>query len=60
MKPGAVLTNYLVNDVRDRDLVGLRIRNTENVQHKVVGISLRRRDQIKPDVHAWQSRSEQC
>ena len=26
------------------DLVGLRIRNTENVQDKVVGISFRRRD----------------
>jgi len=44
------LTNYLVNDVHDRDLVGLRIRNTENVQDKVVGISLRRLDQLKPDV----------
>jgi len=31
-------------------LVGLRIRNTENVQDKVVGISFRRRDQLKPDV----------
>jgi len=36
--------------VRDRDLVGLRIRNTENVQDKVVGISFRRRDQLKPEV----------
>jgi hypothetical protein len=44
------LTNYLVYDVHDRDLVGLRIRNTENVQDKVVCISLRRRDQLKPDV----------
>ena len=34
----------------DRDLVGLRIRNTENVRDKVVGIILRRRDQLKPDV----------
>ena len=34
----------------DRDLVGLRIRNTENVQDKVVDISLRRRDQLKADV----------
>ena len=33
------LTNYLVHDVDNRDLVGLRIRNTENVQDKVVGIS---------------------
>jgi hypothetical protein len=40
------LTNYIVNDVRDRHLVGLRIRNTENVQDKVVGISFRRRDQL--------------
>ena len=31
-------------------MVGLRIRNTKNVQDKVVGISLRRRDQLKPDV----------
>ena len=44
------LTNYLLDDVHDRDLVGLRIRNTENVQDKVVGISLSRRDQLKPDV----------
>ena len=46
----AALTNYLVDDMHDRDLVGLRIRNTENVQDKVVGISLRRRDQLKRDV----------
>ena len=44
------LRNYLVNDVPERDLVGLRIRNTENVEDKVVGISLRRSDQLKPDV----------
>ena len=44
------LTNYIVDKVPDRDLVGLRIRNTENVQDKVVGISLRRRDQFKADV----------
>jgi len=44
------LTNYLVDKVPDRDLVGLRIRNTENVQDKVVGISLRRRDQLKANV----------
>jgi hypothetical protein len=36
--------------VPDRDLAGLRVRNTENVQDKVVGISLRRRDHFKPDV----------
>ena len=44
------ITDYLVDKVPDRDLVGLRIRNTENVQDKVAGISLRRRDQLKPDV----------
>ena len=32
------LTNYLVDEVAERDLVGLRIRNTRNVQDKVVGI----------------------
>ena len=36
--------------MHDRDLVGLTIRNTENVQDKVFGISLRRRGQLKPDV----------
>jgi len=44
------LTDYLIDDVLGRDLVGLRIRNTENVEHKVLGISLRRRDKLKPDV----------
>ena len=42
--------NYLVDEVPDRNLVGLRIRNTENVQDNLVGISLRRRDQFQPDV----------
>jgi hypothetical protein len=44
------LTNYLVDKVQDRDFVGLSFRNTENVQDKVIGISLRRRDQLKADV----------
>jgi len=44
------LTNYLVDKVPDRHLVGLRIRNIENVQDKMVGIRLRRRDQFKADV----------
>jgi hypothetical protein len=44
------LTNYLVGEVPGRDLVGLRIRNTENVADKVVGISISRRDQFKPNV----------
>jgi len=33
-----------------RELVGLRIRNTENLQVKVVGIGLHRWDKLKPDV----------
>ena len=32
------------------ELVGSRIRNTENVQDNWVGINFRRRDQLKPDV----------
>jgi hypothetical protein len=44
------LTNYLVDKVPDRDLVGLSICNTGNMQDKVVGISLCRRDQLKADV----------
>ena len=44
------LTNYLVNVVPGRNLGGLRIRKTENLQNKVVGISLRCRDQFKSHV----------
>ena len=44
------MNNYLVIDVRDSDLVGLRIRNTENVKDKVVGISFRHRLELKPDL----------
>ena len=44
------LTNYLVDAVADTDLVGVRIRNTGNIQDKVVGISFRRREQMKPDL----------
>ena len=33
------LSNFLVDYVRDRDLVGLRIQNTDNVRAKVLGIS---------------------
>ena len=49
------LTNCLL-EVNDRDLVGMRIRNTENVQDKVVGISFRRRDQLKPDLVVYFSK----
>jgi hypothetical protein len=34
----------------DGDLMGLGIRNIENVQDRVVGINLLHRDQLKPDV----------
>jgi hypothetical protein len=57
LKEGIIaLTNHLVDEMPDRDLVGLRIGNTENVQDKVVGISLRRRDQFKLDV-VWVAKS---
>jgi hypothetical protein len=42
--------NYLVDEMPDRDLVGLTIRTIENTMDKPAGISLRRRDQLKPDV----------
>jgi hypothetical protein len=44
------LKNYLLEEMPGRDLVVLRINNNENVQDKVVGIILRLRDQLKPDV----------
>jgi hypothetical protein len=44
------LTNYLVDQVPDRDMVGLTIRHNENVKDKVVGIIMRRREQLKPNV----------
>ena len=39
-----------MDEVPGIDLVGLRIRNTDTVANIVVGISLRRREQLKPDV----------
>jgi hypothetical protein len=48
LKECVTALNYQVNDVPGRYLVGLRIRNTENVQDN--GISLLRRDLLKPDV----------
>lgn len=44
------LTNYIVHDVRDRNLVAISFHNTENVQDKVVWISFRPCDHFKPDV----------
>jgi hypothetical protein len=49
-KPIPAITIYVVDKVPGADLVALGIRNTENVQEKVVGISLGRRDHLKPDV----------
>jgi hypothetical protein len=43
------LCNYLVDKVPDRDLVGLRIRNSDELD-KVAGIILRQRDQFKADM----------
>ena len=57
------LTNYLVSEVSGRNLVGLRIRNTENVQDKEIGISLRRCDQLNPfrsDVSPFETSSERA
>jgi len=42
-----------VDEVNNRDLVGLSIQNTENVQDKVVDISFRRRDLLNPDL-VWE------
>jgi hypothetical protein len=44
------LPNYVVDQVPHRDMVGFTIGNTENVKDKVVGVSLRRRDQLNPDL----------
>jgi hypothetical protein len=57
------LTHYLVGEVPGRDLVGLRIRNTENVADNVVGISIRRRDPVKTRCGlggCGEGHSEQC
>jgi hypothetical protein len=43
-------TYYLVGKEPCSDLVCLKIYNIDNVQDKVVGISLRRNDQLKTDV----------
>ena len=39
-----------MDDVPGRDLLGVRIRNTENLQDKVLGFSFRRRDRMKLDL----------
>jgi hypothetical protein len=44
------LTNYLVEEVPGMNLVVFRIRNSNNVGNKVVGFTLWRRYQFKPDV----------
>jgi len=44
------LTNCLVDKLIEIYLVGLKLRNPENVQDKVVGINLPRPDQLKHDV----------
>jgi len=44
------LRDYKVVDVPGIDIVGLRIRNIQNVENKLVGIRLRPRDQLKHDV----------
>jgi hypothetical protein len=44
------ITDYLVCEVPGVDLVGHKIRKSDNVQDKVIGISLRRCDQLKTNV----------
>jgi hypothetical protein len=43
------LSDHLFQNIPDRDLVGLTIRNTENMADKPGGIAFRRRDQIQSD-----------
>ena len=43
------LRDYLVNEVADRDFVGVRIQYTGNVQDNLIGISFRRSDHMKTD-----------
>jgi hypothetical protein len=44
------LTVYLISEVAGSDLVGIKIRNCDNVQDNLIGLSLRRFDQFKHDV----------
>ena len=39
-----------MDEVADIVLVAVRIRNTDNVQDKMIGVSFRRRDQMKRDL----------
>ena len=57
------LTNLLVAEVPIRELVGLGICSTKNVQDKLLGISLCRREHFKSDIglgRAWKRPSQQC
>jgi len=44
------LFEYALQNCDDSDMVGITISNEVNVADKVIGISLRRKDQITPDV----------
>jgi hypothetical protein len=44
------LFEHALRNCDDADMVGITISNEENVQRKAIGISLRRKDQITPDV----------
>ena len=41
---------YALRDCQDSDMVGLNIRNEDNVQDKPIGISFRRKDQISEEL----------
>lgn len=58
-EPTAYLREFITvcGWLRDRHLVGLRIRNTENVQDNVIGISLRLRNHFEPMIWAYSGTS---
>jgi len=44
------LVGYAVRNRSDSDMVGITIRNQVNLQHRAIGISFRRRDQLSENV----------
>jgi hypothetical protein len=44
------LFEYSLKDYSDSGMVGVSIRNEENVQDKPIGIGFRRKDQLTSDV----------
>jgi hypothetical protein len=46
----AELIEYALRDCQDSNMVGITIRNEDNVQDKPIGYSFRRKDQISEEV----------